>query len=160
MPGAVTDAQLTAAILDQLQKTSASPLEPWWAGIITRANTRAYWEIVGRLAERGYLLAQITAWDRLAEFQTDLGVFLAVEAAAAMAPDTYSNEALAYLDRRPELVGDEAKKLMPVAITASGVFQDPQGTAGQAVLCPEVTVSDSFVTPDPQDVRLGQPTDL
>ncbi len=129
MPGFITDAVLNNAVCDEIQKARGT-LTVFWPGIITQANVWAYNEIAARLVARGFTLAQVTAWDRGAEFQTDLGVWKAISDNAAMAPNTYNFAALAAKDRRDELSGNQAKKIEACIVTASYVFQVPTNTVG------------------------------
>lgn len=159
MPGWLTDFQLQQVLLDQLQKSNASnsaTLEPWWEGVVSRANLWAYWEIVGRLAERGFTKSQIDAWDRGQEFQQDLGLWRAISQLAAMQPDTYSAKGLESLDRRKELTGSEREDIKPVGVTSGGLWQDPAGVPGQVSTGGYDQSQDMFVWPDPDDSRLGE----
>ncbi len=124
MPGFLTDLQLNNAVCDEIQKQRGT-LTVFWPGIITLANIWAYNEIAARLVARGFTLAQVTAWDRGAEFQTDLGVWKAVTDNASMAPASYNFAALASKDRRDELSGNPTKKIEACIVTASYVFQAP-----------------------------------
>ena len=156
----LTDVQLNAAVASTLQKASV-PLTGFWDEIITAANLSAYWEIVGQLSARGFTKAQIDAWDRGPEFQRALGVFWALNHQAAQAAtDEYSRVNLKEFDRRMELSGNPSKGITAVVVTASGVFQRPETTVGQATTGPLDTTTDHFVPFDPCDPRMGTPTRL
>ncbi len=163
MPGFVADSVVQAALLDQLQKTNTghtAALEPWWPGIVTRANVWAYGEIRRRLAARGYTPVQVLAWDDGIEFQTDLAVWKCLSSAQAMAPESYSAKGLESLDRRHELTGGK-DGIGPAGVTVGGIWQDPAGPVGQAVTGPMSGVNDLLGTPiDPEDPRIGEVVEI
>ena len=68
--------------------------------------------------------------DIVDKFQTDLGVYKAVNDNAAMAPASYNLAALAVKDRRDELSGNPAKNIEACIVTANYVFQVPINVVG------------------------------
>jgi len=133
----ITDAQLTSALSDALHRLvpNGADLMPFFSGIITRANSTAYWEIVSALMGRGFdKVQQIDLWDRGPEYQTAIGLWWCLELGAAIDSDSYRGEALTdlKLDRRKELL------TAFVTITVNGIckWQDPMNTQGQVVVVP------------------------
>lgn len=150
-----TDSVTLQALSDALQQAGVSTLAGQLPSINTRYHVRAYGDIVTRLAQRGYTLAQITSWDRSAEFETDLTVFYALS--MAFVNTTVDLKFLAQFDRRQELSG--GPDMPAVGLTINGVFQDPLGTAGQPQVGKEDTSRDVFSWPDPGDSdELGKAT--
>lgn len=70
----ITDAQLLAALAAVYGKADPAALavEP---GALADANAFAGNEVVGRLLQRGFTLAQIDAWDRRVEFNTTVALW-------------------------------------------------------------------------------------
>jgi hypothetical protein len=124
MPGFITDAQLFAVLAPVLHKANVDlqANQGFWAAIVTAANNSAYGEIAGRLAERAYSSAQVAGWDRGAEFQTQIGLYLALSMGAANQPEGYRDGMLRVLDYRPQL--------KDVSVLVSGKFVYPDGTDG------------------------------
>jgi hypothetical protein len=129
MPGFLQDSDLNDSLADELQKVRGS-LVGFWLGVITEANQWAYNEILSRLVARGFTLAQVTAWDRGAEFQRDMGVWKCIADNAVMQPDSYNVKAKDTLDRRKELSGAPQDNIQACILTINGVFQAPQTTVG------------------------------
>ena len=137
--GFITDAVLSAALKDVLQRTSGLPgsgnkgkgaagdLLPFWSSIITRANQAAYQEIIARLSERGFIFAtQIQYWDRGVEFQTAIGLWWCLVHGAALATDSYQAQAL---DKEKQQL-DRRWELKECAVLIGMVWQDPTGPVG------------------------------
>lgn len=104
----------------------AAEIDDIYDNIIVDARTAAYNEIVGSLATRGYSPTQIDAWDRGAEFETDLALwFCLVKMAGTIGAD---DRFIARLDRRPDLMGDPSRGISPVPITVGGQLVNPGGT--------------------------------
>lgn len=120
----LNDAQILAALAAQMKQvdpgTGASLLPAYWNGIVATQHAKAYNEIVTKLAERGYNAAQIAAWDRGAEYETDLALYwcLTIGAGLSSANDQFIKQ----LDRREDLI--------KVSVTNSSVLVNP-GTAGK-----------------------------
>lgn len=91
-----------------------------WDGIISDANAAAVNSIRGALLGRGYSPAQIEAWDRVQEFQTDLAIFWALVNGGVT--KDYDDRLIAKLDRRAELA--------TVDLTINGALVQPGGGAG------------------------------
>jgi hypothetical protein len=73
----ITDATLEAMLAAALKLADGtSALSSFWTTLVTQCNLRAYGEIKGRLLRRGFTAEQVDAWDRGAEFQTDIGLYL------------------------------------------------------------------------------------
>ena len=140
--GFITDAVLSAAIKDVIQRAAGAPgtgiggkgaagdLQGFWTSIVTRANQAAYQEIVGRLAERGFNpVTQIFNWDRGVEFQTAIGVWWCLVHNAALQTDSYQAQAL--LEDHKQL--DRRWELKDCAVMINNVWTNPQGPVGQAI---------------------------
>ncbi len=113
-----TNAAILQRIMDVFQVTA---LPAGWAStIVPDCHARAYGDIVSLLSARGYLPAQIAAWDRGLEFEQDLALYYALMKGASLFK--FDPELVKTYDRRGELCH--------VNLTAAGVFQAPQGTAG------------------------------
>lgn len=154
----IVDATLKTALQNTLQK---STLPAFWDEIVTSANSSAYWDIVGRLVARGFTKAQVDSWDRGAEFQRSIGLFWCLNHPAAIGSDnSYSRQNVEAFDRRLELSGDPAQGIQAVAVTSGGVLLQPEGTAGQPTVGPFDTSTDLFLTADPEDSRIGRPSEL
>lgn len=156
--GALTDAQAKQFVQATLAKTDA--LLPFWDPLIQNAHAKAVNDIYACLAERGFSAAQIAAWDNLAQFEADQVVYWALTMAAAKDGEAYDLRAVAMLDRRPELTGDEKRGIKPCALTIAGVFQDPATTVNQPVVGAQDDGTSFFGQPeDPNDDRIGHVTD-
>lgn len=129
------------AVSDTLQQVGVGNLPAQWESISAQCQTWAYNEIVSVLSGRGFTPAQITAWDRGAEFELDLAIFRALSRGGALA--NLSVEFIKSFDRRPEL--------REVIYTTAGAIQDPQGTAGLANVGDNDTSEDIFVLPPSGD---------
>lgn len=149
MAGFVTDAVVLGRVSDLLG-VNVSNLPPKWQTLVQNSNTSAYQEILGRLITRGYTPAQINAWDRGAEFQTDLALFWTLTKGGGLA--NYSDVFLKALDRRKDL--DTVILFVGQQWKATG---DTPGTIGSGALDGS---RDRFGVPiDPNDTKnLGQPT--
>jgi hypothetical protein len=159
MPGALTDAAAKQFVQAALAKDD--PLLGWWDPLIANANAKAYNDIVACMTERGFSVAQVNAWDNLASFQADQIVYWAIMMAAVKEPDQYNLQAVAMMDRRPELTGDDKRGIKPCSLTIGGVFQDPANVQGQAVVGAQDSGTSFFGVPeDPDDGRLGQVVDF
>ncbi len=109
------------AIADALQQAGISSLPNQYSAIAQRSQSLAYGYIVRKLAARGFLIAQITAWDDGANYELQIAVFFALQTGGVLA--NVSGAFLATFDLR--------KELDDTIVTIGGVFQDPLGTAGQ-----------------------------
>jgi len=116
-----TAAQCLQAINDCLQGVGSAPAPSFWANIVARTQPWAYNQIVMVLARRGWLIAQIIAWDLGPTAEIDLTVFRSISQAGVALE--INEDRIKSLDWREEL--------KTVELTINGVYQDPQGTAGQ-----------------------------
>ncbi len=120
----ITDAQLLQAVSDRLHQSGPGALPAWWSNVVTEANAGAYQTILGALLERGFSLAQVSAWDRGAEFQKAQGLWLAFSNGGCL--DAIDLKELAMLNRE--------KELCSVQVFAAGVWQRPQDPQGQGTV--------------------------
>lgn len=142
-----TDAQTLQDYSDALQQGGVSILPAFASNNNTRNHARAYQEIVTALAQRGYLLAQITQWDRGAEFERDMTTWLNLSMGGL--GQNIDPKFIDRFDRRKELHGSERDEIKPVSLTIGGLFTAPAGTAGTVQSGPINTSDDVFVFPDP-----------
>lgn len=98
---AVSDAVILARLTDIL-KLSPAQMPSYWADtIVPRSHLSGYQTVAGTLIRRGYTLAQVDAWDRLSEFESDMSLhFCLRDGGAYKAVDKATLEGL---DRREEL---------------------------------------------------------
>jgi hypothetical protein len=102
-------------------KKDGSTLESYWEPVVERANLSAYQEVCGQLLVRGFLIAQIDAWDRLLEFVSDQMLFFSLVRGGVL--EAFSSEYLKLIDRREEL--------KTVQVFVSGVYVNPDvGASG------------------------------
>jgi hypothetical protein len=134
---------LSQAVHDVLQKSDTAQLAGYWPTLINQALRFSYWEIVNRLAMRGYSKAIIDQWDRGAEFQQDLGVWHALQWISTQTAVKIEMDSLHMIDRRGELESFERTigprmqvRTDPVMVTINGVIQHPDTSVGQAVTGP------------------------
>lgn len=152
---------LSAFVKDNLAHAIGNDLRQHWDSIIAQALLESYGEILSAFAERGFLQAQVDAWDRGIEFQKSLGAWFALRRMQILQGDAYSDKALTILDRRIDLRGDKTKDWTAVALTINGVAQYPNGTYGLPAVGPIDTTNDMFVMPTKQqDSRIGCTTRL
>lgn len=111
----ITADQLKAKLASLLHVPEAKLTGGQWDQIIADSAASAKNEILARLYARGYSLAQITAWDRVEEFQTDIGLFWCLTKGANLLAN-FPTE-LDKLDRREELSGAD--------IVVAGVIVTP-----------------------------------
>lgn len=108
--------QITAVLAAQLKvDTTQTPLDAFWSTLVAQAQTRAYNEIQMRLLERGYTAAQISAWDRGAEFELDIAVWWCLTQGAGL-----SAADLKGVDRF-----DRREELRSVSVSNAGVLINP-----------------------------------
>lgn len=125
----ITDAELKTALAPVLRKASVHDLNPLWDGIVPDANEAAYNEIIGRLTNRGYSVAQIDQWARRYEFNRDIGLFWCLVKGAGL--DGYDDKWIDRLDRREELdevtivIDDE---VADIADTTAAIGHGPLST--------------------------------
>ncbi len=144
----LTDDQCLQSVADML-KTAKASLPAYWSSVVSEAHAGAYNEIVGRLLRRGFTLAQITAWDRGAEFERQLTLFWALTNGGGL--NSYDDKFIKTFDRR--------KDLDDVQFSIANVFINPVASdgPGQVGIGSEDTSNDLFSL-DPDDVRRGHPT--
>lgn len=117
MPGPwITNAVLKGKLADLLSQ-DVGDLLPKLDSVIADSNAAAAGEISGALFARGFTVAQIDAWDRRVEFNTDIGLFWCLTKGGMLA--NFSDLFIQKIDRRKELV------TLPVLI--SGVLAQPGG---------------------------------
>lgn len=145
----VTDGQLLAMVADRL-KVRPADLPAYWADSITpQANESAYQEVLGRLLDRGFTKTQIDQWDRGAEFQQAIGLYLALVNGGAYAG--YDAGVLQMLDRR--------KELKEVLVFISGEWVKPVGDRpGLVTTAGPNTAGGTFNWPDPDGPGVGDYT--
>ncbi len=108
--------QATADLLKFKDVATMTSSAPYWTDIITDAQTSAYQEIEGRLFKRGFILAQIVAWDRGAEFELSIMKYLSLVNGGGLSGN-YDDRFIKMLDRRREL--DD------VMVSVAGVYIVP-----------------------------------
>lgn len=114
----LTDAQTLQAVADSLKAGGVDALlatAPQWSNINSEAHASAYQEIVGRLLNRGFTLAQIQGWDRGGEFELALTRFWALTNGGGLS--AYDMDSVKLFDRR--------KDLDNVIVFVNGVFVNP-----------------------------------
>lgn len=115
MPGFLTDAQLQTQIEGVLHQNPAGSLVaqvPAWGPIITEANAAAWSKIQTALLTRGFSAAQVLGWDFGPQYQTEVGLYLALTAGAALHTGSVATERI-----------DEAKRFiddLPNVLVVSG----------------------------------------
>ncbi len=145
----ITDATLTASLAATLKKTVADlNAQAYIATIVTESNRKAMNEVNIRVLGQGYTPAQVALFDRGVEFQTDFGLYWALE--RMMPLEGWDEKRLAIYDRRDEL--------SHTLITVGGVEVDPLDLTFGGATGTFNGESDLFGTPvDPADPNLGQP---
>jgi hypothetical protein len=114
---AATDADVKTLLASTLKLANEASLPPYWDQIIYLAHIQALEDIQDRLVTRGFSLAQIQAFDRLAEFERDIALYHALVKGAAL--EQYDSTYVRMMDRRTELA--------TVMLTCNGIWQDPGG---------------------------------
>ncbi len=142
----LTDDQTLDDIASALQ-TDTADLPNWWSGTNTSAHTWAYNQILGVLGARGYTLAQILASDQAPTWERRLTKWANIVEGGIAA--SFEPRTLAMMDCRPEM--------KETCLTASGVFVNPAGTAGQPATGLIASGNDLF-SMDPDDTRRGKVT--
>jgi len=166
LPGVVNFAQMSAYVKDHLAKATTEILLPHWDSIVNASIVTGYWTVVNLWVIRGYTKAQVDQWDRLAEFQLDVGAWFALKRLSAMIPDSLGQANLDKLDRRAEMQAPSVDSFGrgnnggTAVLTIQGVPVDGEGTYGQPATGPMDTSHDMFIPPFFQndDGRLGQLT--
>src|SRR5947209_1868334 len=69
---------------------------PYWTNIAADSQKAAYYEIQARLLPRGYSLADVTSWDRGAEFERDIALYWCLIKGAGL--HDFEDKAVAKLD--------------------------------------------------------------
>ena len=140
---------LTGLVHDALQKSATEPLgdignplapqnSVYWTSILNRALNESYWFIVDSFLKRGFSKAIIDQWDRGIEYQSDLGVWYALQWIATQTSVKLDQDALNVVDRRYELTGRSraalfnVQAIQPVGLTIGGIWQWPDTAVGQA----------------------------
>lgn len=99
----VTDADLKSAVANAIGQVSAD-FDTKWDGIITRANTDAYYFTLRKMLQRGYSKAEVDQWPERTTFNMDIGLLFALQRGGVLS--TFSDTFIRSIDRRKEL--DEA----------------------------------------------------
>jgi hypothetical protein len=145
----VTDQQLLEAVADRLKVAAKDLPDHYAATIVPQANAGAYQEILGRLLNRGFTKSQIDQFDRGAEFQLSIGLYLSVVNGGAYAG--FDPEVVRALDRRRELD--------TVLVFVSGVWVKPDLSGpGQVTTAGPSAEGGLFNWPSPDDPNLGEYT--
>lgn len=144
----ITDAELKTALAPILRKASAAEINPLWGNIVPDANVAAYNEIIGRLTDRGFTVAQIDSWARNDEFNRDIGLFWALVKGAGL--DGYDDKWIERLDRREELD--------TVAVVIDDELVDPGDTSG-SIGQGNLDTSGDIYSLDPEASDLGIATE-
>lgn len=111
----VTDAELTTAVTDA---TGGGTLADSWSSVVTWANLHAYNRLLSVLGGRGYSAAQLADWDDRVQWNTRLGVCLAVR------QKMWRGEGYDWQVARDEYEAI-TEELKAVIITIDGVPVDP-----------------------------------
>jgi hypothetical protein len=129
----LTDAQITQSVSDILKYASVGGLPTYAANVVTEAHAAAYNEMLGRLLNRGYTLAQITSWDQGVFYERMLSIYFVMVNVAGTGD--YSDLWIKQYDRR--------KDLDTVLISIGGVFVQPvEGQPGTCSVGTESTAAD------------------
>ena len=125
MASFISDDELFDLVAATLHKTVSdiSRDAPFWRKIVVVANSKAYNEIVTRLAERGFTTKQISNWDRGIEFQRDIGRYWALNDGAGLG--AYEDKFIDKFDRRKELSGEGPNHINAVSVLNASIFQHP-----------------------------------
>ncbi len=135
-------------LTDALAQAGVSALEPKWTAIAQRSQQWAYFQVVAKLVARGYLPAQVAAWDLGPVAERELAVVRALRAGGML--QAVSDEMLKSFDGWLE-------ELKTVVVTAGGAFVVPQGTIGVPNTGEFDSSGDLFGTPiDPDNPLLGE----
>ncbi len=144
----ISDAQFLQDLTDTLKKGNIT-LTTSWANLAPQAHSRGYSKLVSTLLGRGFLAAQITAWDDGAVYERDLSLYFALVRGGVL--DAFDAKFIELLDVRKEICA-------LTAIPIGGVWQPPGGTAGQAEVGAIDTSTDLFGPAwDGDDPRIGKP---
>lgn len=148
----LSDASILQSVADLLHQNAAdltpqlgTLAEP--GNVITEGHAAAYNEIVGRLLNRGYTLAQITSWDQGVFYERQISLyFVLINVAGTFG---YSDLWVKQYDRR--------KDLDTVLISVAGAFIQPvEGNPGTCILGTESTSGDATAWMNPA-TRRGSP---
>jgi hypothetical protein len=102
---------------------------PYWTTIVSLAHQTAYNTIVRALLARGYLIAQILAWDEGPAFERQQALYQTLVQGAGLADSNAT-----WTDKL-NLAGPGGV-LSTVLVYAGGVVQEPLGVAGQPATGP------------------------
>jgi hypothetical protein len=116
----ITDDVLKDKLASELKVLGSGLTDAAWDNIIHDSNSSAKNEILTKLYARGYSLTQIQTWDRVEEFQTDIGLYWCLVKGANLSLATITLEIIKLHDRRGEL--DE------IGILEGGVIVPPDDT--------------------------------
>lgn len=162
MAGFITDQALQDYVAAVLHRAGAAVTtdvtqSTFWPPIVTQANASAWGEIQDRLIRRGFTVAQITAWDRGAEVQQQIGTYNALRDGGCLEnfSETFLNNLKRYFD--PEI---KSNILDNTLVTNAQVWQTPGDTPGTIGIGEISTFNNAFnlpTTPD-QDPRIGEIT--
>lgn len=126
----LTDTQVLSYVAAILKQPSANALlakAAWWSSVVTVTHNRAYNAIVSRMAARGYLLSQITAWDSGPDYEYVLS------AREALIDNAVLSEAG---DKFIQLYERYNSALNSEIVTIAGAVVYPEGSSGQPSVGP------------------------
>ncbi len=120
-----TDADCQQCLADILQMTQAQLLAraPFLVDLTPRAHSWAYNQIVEGLSARGYIPVQIAGWDLGVSYEQQIYCFRMITWSQVLQKMT-TLEVVKSLDLREDLMKTE--------LIVGGLWQSPQGIAGQA----------------------------
>ena len=136
-----TDTVCLQDLADALQKGGTADLTDFQISMSSKSHAWAYGEIVSALTARGFLIAQITQWDRGNEFERDLSLYRSL----------CHGGVGQNIDEKWAKTFDRREDLKTVVLTISGVLVQPTGPTGLPRVGVEDTGNDIFVWPDRAD---------
>ena len=151
MPGFISDTELleyVAAVLHRagVAVTTDVTQSTFWPPIVTQASASAWGEIRDRLIRRGWTPAQVSAWDRGAECQKQIGTYNALRDGGCLEnfSETFLRNMMRYFD--PTIEGNILDSTL---ITDGGVWQTPGDTPGTVGTGPISQSGYIFDLPEP-----------
>ncbi len=150
----LSDAAIVQAVADLLSQpvanlpaklgTLASP-----GNAVVEAHAAAYNEVLGRLLNRGFTLAQITAWDQGPFYERMISLyFVMIDVAGTLG---YDDRWVKQYDRRADLA--------TVLVAAAGVFSTPAAPAGAGTVgVGTMDTSSDLIVADPNALQRGRVT--
>ena len=138
----LTDDVLKEKLANELKVLGIALTDADWDNIVKDSNASARNEILTKLLARGYSVAQIRDdWDRLEEFQTDIGLYWCLVKGANLNLGQISLEIIKLHDRRAELDS--------IALLDGDVLIDPdEEDVGGEVSAGNLNTDDDLFTKD------------